>query len=385
MANYILPIIVLLVLQFIFLSLSVNVDNNWDGDGIGTAHNEDEYNINLGRDESSFDLQKENKLFRIPSPDESLHIYALPMGQGECTIIQCPGGDIIIIDMGSVGSGWSASRVYSFLSHQLSQVKTIIVSNTSPEHYNFLTQVVGSGRTSVNRIILGGKVENYGIYSKFVRWLNTYKNRLEIVNNGKPCITDCNVEPIVCGDVRFNSSLKILGANLGQNHSNSGIILQIITRGFKLMLPGDFSGHDMEELITYEWNSIGYPLSSTHYKLSKHGSTNQANGEAFLEAVSPQYAFTSNAYPDYQNGWDPSCETVWRLLNIQTIRKSKYVGKFSCGDVRQKEPVQYNNWPYEIHSTSADPYYGKLIRINVNLTSADYSQTSIQSIHVELL
>ena len=33
--------------------------------------------------------------------DGQLHIYALPVGQGDGTVIQCPNGDITIVDLGS--------------------------------------------------------------------------------------------------------------------------------------------------------------------------------------------------------------------------------------------------------------------------------------------
>ena len=44
----------------------------------------------------------------IPDADNQLHIYALPVGQGDCTVIQCPkanGGPtkgVVTIDIGSL-------------------------------------------------------------------------------------------------------------------------------------------------------------------------------------------------------------------------------------------------------------------------------------------
>lgn len=40
----------------------------------------------------------------LPPDPTYLQIYALPVGQGDCTIIQCPGsGAIIVLDCGSCG------------------------------------------------------------------------------------------------------------------------------------------------------------------------------------------------------------------------------------------------------------------------------------------
>ncbi|KAI6659346.1 hypothetical protein LOD99_15017 [Oopsacas minuta] len=322
-----------------------------------------------------------NDVFRIPYSDDNLHIYALPMGEGESTVIQCPGGDIILVDMGSSGNGWTKDRVYQFLLHQLERVKTVIISNTSPEHYNYIPTVLRTV-SGLQQIVIGGRSEYYEADRDFSSWLEVNNKKVNFLNSGEPCITDCDISTISCGDEAAGVQLNVLGSNLAQNHSNSGVILQLVSQEFKLLLPGDFTGHDMEELIIYEWNLVGFSLSSSHFKLSKHGSADRANGESFLLAISPNYAFSSNAYPNNYDGWDPDCDIVWRLLNLQSIRKSKYVDSYSCGDSNDHKPVRYNNWPYEIHSTSVDQYLGKLIRINVNTTDPINSKTSPQIFYV---
>ena len=320
-------------------------------------------------------------LLTLPYSDEHLHIYALPMGQGESTVIQCPGGDLILVDMGSTSKGWSTERVYSFLQPQLDRVQTVVISNTSPEHYNYIATVLGNA-PGIQRVIIGGRQEYYESDREFSEWVQAHDKKVSFINKGDPCITDCDITSINCGQSEMGVELKVLGANLGQNYSNSGIILQIISQEFKLLLPGDFAGHDMEDLVIYEWNLLGVSLSSSHLKLSKHGSADGANGESFLLAISPYYAFSSNAYPNNYDGWDPDCDIVWRLLNLQCIRKSKYVGSFACGSANRETPVHYRNWPYEIHSTSVDQHLGKLIRINVNTTEPLNSKNPPQIYYV---
>ena len=315
------------------------------------------------------------ELLRIPNPDEQLHIYALPVGDGESTVLQCPGGDLVVVDMGSRGRGWSAERVSSFLEHQLDRVRSVVVSNTSPEHYNYLAGVLGDRSSQLELVVLGGREEYYQGDAGFSAWLKTHEKMVRYVNSGEPCITDCDISAIACGEEGSEVQLKLLGANLAQNQSNAGIILQVSSQEFRLLLPGDFAGHDMEELVLYEWSVLGYSLASSHYKLSRHGAANKANGEKFLTAVSPSYAFSSNGYPDSYDSWNPSCDIVWRLLNLQCIHKSKYIGSFACGNSQTRSPMQYNNWPYEIHSTSADQHLGRLLRINVNTTDTKNART----------
>ena len=323
-------------------------------------------------------------LFRIPYSDDDLHVYALPMGEGESTVIQCPGGEIVIVDMGSKSGGWTETRVHSFLEHQLGNVRTVIVSNTSPEHYNYLAGVIANAAPGLERVILGGKREFYESDLEFADWLDTHEKIVSFLNEGEPCITDCDVTNIPCGSPALGLELNVLGANLAQNHSNSGIILQLVSQEFKLLLPGDFAGHDIEELVIYEWNLVGKSLASSHFKLARHGSADAANGESFLLAISPSYAFSSNAYPDDYEEWDPNCDIVWRLLNLQCIKKSKYVSSFACGSANRGSPIRYNNWPYEIHSTSVDQHLGKLIRINVNTTEPLNARTAPELYYIPL-
>nr|BDO47360.1 Hexaxilin-7 [Euplectella curvistellata] len=324
------------------------------------------------------------ELFRIPYSDDNLHIYVLPMGEGESTVIQCPGGDIVIVDMGSMRGGWTGDRVHTFLQHQLENVRTVIVSNTSPEHYNYIAGVIGTAALGLEKVIVGGRREFYESDLDFTAWLDTHEKKVRFLNEGEPCITDCDVTSIQCGSPAKGAELNVLGANLAQNHSNSGIILQLVSQEFKLLLPGDFAGHDIEELVIYEWNLLGSSLASSHFKLARHGSADGTNGESFLLAISPSYAFASNAYPDDYDEWDPNCDIVWRLLNLQCIKKSKYISSFACGSANRGSPIRYNNWPYEIHSTAVDQQLGKLIRINVNLTEPLNASTAPQLYYIPL-
>ena len=64
----------------------------------------------------------------MPNPDSYLHIYALPVGDGDATLIQCPGGELIIIDLGtsSVGASWTPYQVRSWMGTNFDPVSTIV-------------------------------------------------------------------------------------------------------------------------------------------------------------------------------------------------------------------------------------------------------------------
>ena len=52
----------------------------------------------------------------MPAANGKLNMYILPVGQGDAHVIQCPKGEISIIDMGSSGHAfWNKERVREFL------------------------------------------------------------------------------------------------------------------------------------------------------------------------------------------------------------------------------------------------------------------------------
>ena len=54
----------------------------------------------------------------MPAADGNLIMYILPVGQGDAHVIQCPNGEISIVDMGSTHCGyafWNKKTVREFL------------------------------------------------------------------------------------------------------------------------------------------------------------------------------------------------------------------------------------------------------------------------------
>ena len=305
----------------------------------------------------------------LPKPDHSLHFYGLPLGDGDGSIVQCPSGDLIIIDLGHKStSGWSPDMVKTYLQYQLFQVTTIIVSRGSESHYNLLPIVFdhNSYFPNLKRIILGGRQQDY-TNSNFTYWVNQHRQIVEYVNNQEPCISDCVFDPPVCmnnNKIRFS----LLGANLGSNPEGRSLILSIQTEtpNFRLILPGDFEGSDIERLVVQEWEQTKLPLNCTHYKISSNGFSPNSNSIPFLSALKPQYAFSTSAYPS-DNGAYLTCSTTQSLLLTGSIKKRKYGGNFACGFSETGEASQYLNWVYEIYTTAPYPGSYEIIHLKVPL------------------
>ena len=125
----------------------------------------------------------------IPASTDALQVFALPVGQGDCTIIQCPrtganhdqlqDGNIVVFDCGSVGCNkLDASRVASWLGTSINRVVAILISHLDRDHYSYLPDI-GWNHSSIKAVITGGSLANYGtdLDGKIWNWLNTWQTQ----------------------------------------------------------------------------------------------------------------------------------------------------------------------------------------------------------------
>ena len=305
----------------------------------------------------------------MPNPDSYLHIYALPVGDGDATIVQCPGGELIIIDMGTSneGAGWSAYQVKTWMGNNVDLVSTIIVTKGSEDHYNYIPSVF-ENKMNINRIILGGKKVDYSSET-FTTWINQRTHVLEYVNGQEPCITNCKTDPPMCQGKNGTLKFRFLGANLGSDADGRSLLLQLTAKNgaFKMFFPGDFEGTDIENLVMNEWIWMGETIQSTHYKISNRGDGQKSNSYEFLKAINPKYAFTSSKYPSKSSG--PECSTITRLLTLGSIAKRSRSGNYACYNSNANAIMQYTSWVYNIYTTSPYPNQSEILQIDVPLYS----------------
>src|SRR6218665_461465 len=86
---------------------------------------------------------------RLDVSDGLLHLYALPVGQGNSLVLQCPNGDIAIFDLGSVSHAtrgfWSTDEIKAFLQGHNNRIKNIVITHNDTDHYRYI-QFIGARR-----------------------------------------------------------------------------------------------------------------------------------------------------------------------------------------------------------------------------------------------
>ena len=293
----------------------------------------------------------------LPQPSNHLTVYALPVGQGDCTVIQCPNGNIVLMDCGSTSAGnnqMDASDVQDFLGDQINNVVVLMITHPDRDHFNYIPNIE-LNRQAIQAVIIGGKQNNYyhsknkdfkAIHSMLVDADNAGK--LYTLNNGQKCIGNCapgNLGTNFCNN--NNIKFQFLGANIHSSSSNQkSIVMKIVVGQWSMLLSGDMEGAGATQIA----KALGSQLKSTVYKISHHGASSQANRITWLTPIKPKYAFASSGF-NHGNNRHPRCDAVKRLLNLGTIVKAPS-HRFYCGNVKGKPPSLYNNFDRHIYETS---------------------------------
>ena len=248
-------------------------------------------------------------LSQIPDADDDVHIYALPVGQGDCTVIQCPkdskGGKglISIIDAGASNRrGMGPVEVANFLHG--TRLNLVVLTHSDKDHHAYIDFILGGYKTKVN-VYHSCCWGSYNIKS-------SYANPLEVYECGS--IKECGVTLSLCPNAVVSLSVvaSAFGGCKGNRAKNEDSIISKITyAGVSTLISGDFEGNVgfMRDFLA----KGGADISSDIYRLCHHGAFNgKANTAGFLYAVGAKYVFSSSGYR-YKH---PRCEVYNYYNNI---------------------------------------------------------------------
>lgn len=340
---------------------------------------------------------------KLPDPNDYLNIYALPVGQGDCTIIQCPRGPardasgrqlpakerwqgLTIVDMGS-----STTRKYmdhnvlrKFLGEQ--EVKYLFLSHPDKDHINLVDAIHREGVQQLvkEKIYHACKAAMYqgagGLRGETRTWFKEHENAGKMQEVGK-CIGihSCKLSVPVCvgysrkrtgsdsqklSYYNMNVLASAHGGCPGTKGSNlDSLVLQLVTPGgFKVLLPGDFEDKRGKTEATDQLiKKNGEALKSDIYRLAHHGAYGNANKFELLNAIQPRFAFSSSRAPPGTYG-HPRCQLFHMLKDIMLERgchKAKQ-HTFSCA-WDKKTTKKYTKVDIPLYSTAPEDHVHHVI------------------------
>ena len=292
----------------------------------------------------------------------ALHVYAIPVGQGDCTFIECPNGNIVVFDCGSApeGNRMTADEIKNWLGDSLNRVVAILISHPDRYNYNYLNQISWNA-TNMDAVIIGGVQSSSG-YGLLHDWLNAWRNRGKLYEigaardlPGSTCIGNCvvknnvrNIDTDFCKD--SNIRFDILAANVRAPSNQQSIVMKIdYFSHWTMLLPGDMEGQASLNIA----DELKQDLVSNVYKMSRHGASRRANLVRWLDNILPQFSFASSGY-NFGSCTYPRCETIRRLENLGSMAMTAPPHRFYCGN-GGNPPTNYGSYRYNILQTSPDP------------------------------
>ena len=234
-------------------------------------------------------------LQQIPDADDQLHIYALPVGQGDCTVIQCPKayahdkkGLVTIIDAGASNSkGIDAQGIINFLAG--TRINFAVLTHSHKDHLKYMNDVLKSYNQKVN-VYHPCDWSSYGVSDDYA--VSKEVPRCIGIPDCKKHVSELALCPNV--DIKLSFVASAVGGCNNNKANNEDSLISKITYGtVSTLITGDFELGDsvMEAFL----GTAGPDLSSQIYRLSHHGSLG-ANPVPFLDAVGASFVFSSSGF-----------------------------------------------------------------------------------------
>ena len=236
----------------------------------------------------------------LPTPEFStsrlLQVHFVDVGQGDCIIVQTPGGQTVLVDGGNIDSGELVTHYLRNLG--VEELLAVVATHPHEDHIGGLITVLDS--IPVKSVYMPNTTHTTA----------TFQNFLEAIENSGANKVDVRVGKSIPTD-ELDMAMLFMGPNSNnyQSLNDYSAVLKVSFKDISFLLTGDAEAVSESEMVDYRRN-----VNSTVLKVGHHGSRTSSTA-AFLEAVNPHYAvITSGTDNDY--GY-PHREAVNRLKAIE--------------------------------------------------------------------
>lgn len=236
--------------------------------------------------------QQEKEVEESSSENEAVfEIRMLDVGQGLAVLIKSD-EHYMIYDGG--GRKYSSYVVSYLKQHKITSLDYMFVSHYDEDHINGLVGVLNT--TTIDKTITPDYETDSQIYQSFRNMLS--KNGSKEIH---PSVGDSYqlgnsiIEVLSPGDYNYDSE------------NNYSIVIKIAYDDFSCIITGDADKEVESDLLK---SSIGL-LKSDIYVVGHHGSSSSSS-EAFVKAISPEYAFISVGS---ENSYGHPTESTLNILN----------------------------------------------------------------------
>ena len=278
--------------------------------------------------------------------ENPLRVHFIDVGQGDCSLIQCPDGTNILIDGGRI---WTYPFLIEYLRNAgVEKIDLMVATHPHSDHYGGLIPVLKA--FPVGTVLDPGKDHPTDLYHRF---LETIKSLPEV-----------EFKLARAGQRYSFGGAEILivhpSARLPAHPNDASIVLKLTYGDVSFLFTGD-----AERVAEMEMMSRGFNLRSTVLKVGHHGSRT-STGTAFLSRVSPRAAVIPVGENNRYGHPHPEVVRRLRLRGVEIFRTDLQgtVLFFSDGrDYRVEFPGKAVYPEYEIPEEKA----GRIVANRVTL------------------
>ncbi len=204
-----------------------------------------------------------------------LEVHFIDVGQGDCTFIQVPGGENILVDTGSPGGG---ARVRNYLnSLGVATIDHMILTHPHDDHIGGIFNLVSA--FNVKKFYdIGFSNFQSRLYGDYLKLARADLSKYSILQRGTE---------LIFGDVTIRVLNPILPPS--GNLNDDSAVLRITYGEFSILLAADIGIPGEERIL-----NTGDDLKSQILKAGHHGDNN-ASSPDFLDATRPELVIISLA------------------------------------------------------------------------------------------
>jgi len=219
-----------------------------------------------------------------------LTIHFIDVGHGDATFVNCPNGNLILVDAGS-SSGFPGGKLRYYLLKQGKMagkaLEALIITQPDRNNYNLISRALD--KVPVKRIYLAGKEDDYNDL-KFSSWLKGIDQSRRIFLDSDYFNAENAPNPeIACGEANIHI-LAAAAASDDSARNSLSIVLMIRYGDFAVILPGDAPTATADDILgryAKEW------LEADVLKIGNRGNLATSPSEQWLKTIKPKVAIVS--------------------------------------------------------------------------------------------
>ncbi|MBQ3408073.1 MAG: DNA internalization-related competence protein ComEC/Rec2 [Clostridia bacterium] len=217
--------------------------------------------------------------------DNSLKVYFVDVGQGDCTVIKTPSGKTILVDGGGKEDGNIQDSVGKnivvpyLLNKSITKIDYIIISHFDTDHVGGLLTVMQE--IKVRNVIISKQGKSSDNYEKFKKIVKAKNINIIVVKQGNRVEIDRDLYFDILWPREEQINENIL--------NNNSIVCKLHYNSISILFTGDIEAIAEKSILElYQGNKE--ILQSTCLKVGHHGSKTSSTNE-FLESVRAKFAF----------------------------------------------------------------------------------------------